>query len=345
MFQEIEGQRPVVVSRNHMDRPRSRLYRWVKPDDWSPTWNYQRSLMAGGVYAGLSSAYYQVHTPCTELLKFYQSPNNFAQLRIFIREIFKMDSFKRGFGSSLAFNSLYGLSFEASRIYLWKDFLGGYPNEPDIVDHSWFKKLATSLLVGLSTCWIPVPFNNVQIRYQQDQILPPEHARGYKNHFHAAYSIATKDGFFPFFRGGLPIMAEKTIQTMCLFFYLDFIKEKCHHIQHYGTDLGGFSDNSMRLIYTSLGVYLGVLHGYPILTLGKMVEQLPLNSKGERFFNNYSEAAWKALGENFNVYSLWHGFHRYLLKVGPPMFLTMWFADVMGLFDILYLEGYVVPAS
>lgn len=343
MFQEIEGQKPIVISRNHMDRIRPPVYRWVQPADWSPAWNYERSLLTGLAYGASSSMFYQFHTPATELATYYQTPNSFTQLRIFTREIFKMESFKRGLGSKLAFYSSYGMAFEGTRFYLWKNLAGGFPHNTQVVDVAWYKKFITALTVGISSMWIPVPFVNIAIRYHQDQILPKELSRGYKGYMDAAFKIAKNDGLFPFFRGGGPMMIEKALQTTGLFFWMDFLKDKLKHMEHWGTDHPGFSQNYLRFLYVSFGTYIGLLYGYPLVVLRNYVEKLPLNSKGEMYFASYSEAIWKGLGDNYEFTGLWSGFHRYLLKCGPPLFLTVWFADVIGLLDQHHPPPFLVP--
>ena len=345
MFQEFEGQKPVVISRNHMDRVRPPVERWMQPADWSPAWNYQRSLMTGIAYGTSASLYFRFHTPTQELLEHYQAPNNLKQLGIFAREVWKMETFMKGLGTKLAFFSLYGAAFEGSRFYMWRNFVGGYPHDPYVVDVAWYKKFITALTVGISTMWIPVPFVNIAVRYEQDKILPKEHARGYRGYLHAAYVIARKDGAFPFIRGGGPIMAEKALQTTGMFFWLDFLRDKLKHTEHFGTDHPGFSETYLRFLYVSFGTYIGLLYGYPMVALKNYVEGLPLNSKGEPYFATYAEAVWKGLGDNFNYNLLWIGFHRYLIKCGPPLFATLWFADRIGLLEQYQVDAILVPDS
>jgi hypothetical protein len=61
------------------------------------------------------------------------------------------------------------------------------------------------------------------------------------------------------------------------------------------------------------------------------VDELPRNSKGQKFLASYSEAFWKYLLDTANGMNLWNGFNRYVAKAGPPLFLTMLFADTLGL--------------
>jgi hypothetical protein len=340
MFQELEGNKPVVISRNHMDRVRAPVNRWMEPPDWSPAWNYQRSLLSGLAFGGAASIYYQFYTPATELLAFYRGPVNLNQLGIFISETLKLESFRTGFLSKLSFYSLYGLTFEASRIYLWRDFNGGYPADSYVVDIAWLKKYLTAFFIGMVTCWIPVPFNNVVLRYNQDKILPKELSRGYKGYFDAAYQIATKDGLFPFIRGSGPLMAEKTLQTTGMFFWMDSLRDKLKHVEKIG-DFPGVNPTTLKFFYIGFGTYMGLLHGYPALALKHYVESTPLNSKGEPFFATYSEGLWKILGDTVNFSFLWSGFHSYLFRAGPPLFATLWFADSMGLLRQYYVEALI----
>jgi hypothetical protein len=343
MFQELEGNRPLVISRNFVDRPRSNMYRWVMPDDWSPAWNFQRSLLTGLSFGVFSSVYYQFHTPVSQLLAFYQFPNSFGQLRIMLSQVFKMDSFQRGLGSSLALQGCSGLTFQTARFYLWRDFAGGYPTDPDTFDIAWGKKAVTAITVGFLTSWIPVPFHNIMIRYEQDRILPAEHSRGYRGYMHTAVQMARHDGFFPFIRSAFPLMAEKTWQTASLFYWTDIIKEKCHHFQHYGSNNGGFSDFTMKTVYLGFGSLFGLIGGYPFVRFREIMEQFPLNSRGEPAFASYSEGFWRLLSEHYNPIQLMSGFWPYVVRCGPPLFLTMWFADSIGLLDIQYRHGVIMP--
>jgi len=201
------------------------------------------------------------------------------------------------------------------------------------------KKMFTAAAVGVATCWIPVPFYNVSIRFQQDKILPKELQRGYKNHLHAAFKIFSKDGIYPFIRSAGPLMTEFGAETFAIFYWLDFFKDKTRPFRNFGTDQPGTSDNFNRLIYVTSGAYLGLFHAYPFRTLRKYVEELPKNSKGELFFKSYSEAFWKALGDAYNLAHLWNGFHRYCTVAMPPLFATLWFADAIGLLDTLELPA------
>ena len=344
MYQEIESQKPIVISRNHI-RPKRRItQRWAKPDDWSPAWNFQCSLITGLTFGVSASIYSQFHTPICEMLRFYQFPNNFAQFRIFMRSVFSMDSFRKESGTRLAFYSLRGLSFESARFYMWKNFAGGYPNDPDVVDVAWLKKIVTAFTVGVATCWIPVPFYNIQMRYEQDKIMPKEVSRGYRGYLHAAYSILKNDGVFPFIRGSGPYLAEKTLQTFGLFFWIDFVRDKLKHFRTFNEYEVGFNENYLRFISISIGVMSGIFYGYPMLMLKEMVEGMPRNSKGELYLETYSEALWKIATENVSVVYLWNGYFKYLTRVGPPLFITCWVADLLGLLEQYEVPGIVLPS-
>lgn len=343
MFQEIEGQRPVIVSRNHNARIRTPIYRWTTPPDWSPAWNYQRSLYAGFTFGVTSALYMQIYEPVRDMLMIYAAPDNFSQLKTFTREVMKMENFKNGFFSKFMFYSAYGLSFEGARWYLWKSFAGGYPHDEHCVDITWAKKLLTSFAVGGLTSWIPVPFHNVAIRFQQDQILPKEFSRGYSNHLSCAYNIIAKDGPFPLMRSAGPIMGEAWAGTFALFFWIDFIKDKLRVIKNYGTDHPGFYDSWCRILYTSFAVYMSLGHAYPFRIMRLWVDELPKNKRGELYFKNYAEAFWKALGDNFTFSQLFNGFHLHLIRAGPPLFAAVWFADVIGLNEQVEFPAVYVP--
>lgn len=343
MFQEFEGQKPIVISRNHMDRVRPRTYRWVAPKDWSPAWNMQMSLISGAASGFFYATYLQAHTPLAEIRKFYLFPGSLEQVRIYLREAYKMESFQTGFGSKLAFYSCFGLTFNASRFYLWRDFAGGYPVDSDTVDIAWYKKFITSAFVGVATCWIPIPFHNIAIRYHQDTILPKELSRGYKGYLHATYNIAVRDGVFPFIRGGGPLLFRHAFETTGMLFWLDFFKDKCRHIKYFGSTNGSFSDTSMRLTYISLGTTIGLAYGYAFESVKKFVELVPKNSKGERYFNNYAEGGMKTLGEYYNILSTFRGFGSHFIRSAPPLFMSLWFADVIGVFDVNAIESVILP--
>jgi hypothetical protein len=331
MYSEIEGQKPVVVSRNHNARIRPALYRWTMPPDWNPVWNRQRSYITGAFSGLVSALYLHAYEPARDILRFYQGPENLTQLKTFVSELVKMENFRQGFLGKLGFYSLYGLSYEASRFYMWHDYAAGFPHEKSSIDVTWPKKFFTSITVGLLTSWIPVPFHNVMMRYRQDQILPTEFKRGYRSPLHAAYTIARKDGLFPFVRSAGPIMAEHTASTFGLFFFLDFFKDKARHLRNFGGDFDQYSDTFLKFVCVSLGTYLSLFHAYPFRSLRLWVEELPTNANGEVLFRNYAEAFWKVMSDDVNMTQLWNGFHRYLARAGPPLFATIWVADGFGL--------------
>jgi hypothetical protein len=334
MFQEFEGQKPIVISRNHMDRTRPKLYRWKAPKDWSPEWNMQMSIMTGAASGLITASYLQIHTPLAELHRFYMFPGSIAQARIFLREAYKSETFQKGFGSRLAFYSTFGLTFNTARFYLWRDLNGGFTVDDKTIDIGFFKKLIASAFVGASTAWITVPFFNVARRYHQDTVLPKEHSRGYRGYMHAAYVIARKDGLLPFTRSSVPLMLQYTLETSGTLFWTDFAKDKCYHLKNYGGPLGGFSDFSMKVGYLSFGTFFGLLYGYSFDSVRKSMEMLPKNAKGETYFANYAEAGMKTLGEYYNIYGAYSGFGKHLLRSGPTMFMTLWFADSLGLLDV-----------
>ncbi|CAG9311988.1 unnamed protein product [Blepharisma stoltei] len=344
MYQEIEGQKPVIIARNHNARTRMIYYRWMTPPNWNPAWNLQQAQLSG-LYFGITKALWnQIYNPASDLLHYYQAPDSLHSLRIFVRQMMKMENFRHEVISGIMFNSAYGLAFQTSRFYLWKDYAGGYPHEFHTVNVDWGKSLITAGAIGLVTCWIPVPFHNVSIRFEQDKILPKEYARGYRNHLHAAITILKKDGMYPFVRSAGPIMGEAFGETLGLFFWTDFWKEKSRHMKHWGTDQPGTPECWLRAAYVSLGVYSGLFMGYPFRLLRHFVEELPKNSKGELFFTNYAEAFWKALSDQFYIAQMWNGFHAYLFKAGVPLFLTTWFADSIGIFDQAVFPAIYVSA-
>mmetsp|Transcript_14171 Transcript_14171/g.14238 ORF Transcript_14171/g.14238 Transcript_14171/m.14238 type:complete len:348 (-) Transcript_14171:34-1077(-) len=343
MYQEIEGQKPVIVARNHNARTRMIMYKWMTPPNWNPAWNFQQAELTG-LYFGITRAlWYQFYAPATDLLRYYQAPDSLRTLGIFTKEVFKMENFRRGFFSSLLFSSTYGLAFQTSRFYLWKDYAGGYAHEHHTVNTDWGKYLLTAAAIGAVTCWIPVPFYNISLRFEQDKILPKEFARGYRNHFQAAFTILSKDGIYPFIRGAGPLMGQAFGETLGLLFFTDFIKEKLRHMRHWGTDFPGTPEAILRAVYVSAGVYAGVFMGYPFLHLKHLVEELPKNSNGELFFKNYAEALWKSLGDTFYIGQMWNGFHGYLARAGVPLFLATWFADSIGIFDQAVFPAVYVP--
>jgi hypothetical protein len=272
-------------------------------------------------------------------------PGSFAQLRIFLREAFKSDTFQQGFGSRLAFYSAFGLTFNSARFYLWRDFNGGYPVDEAVIDVAWFKKLITSAWIGAVTSWIPVPFFNVARRYHQDTILPKEHSRGYRGYLHAAYSIAKNDGLLPFTRSSIPVMMRYSLETAGILFWTDFAKDKCAHFKYFGGTLGSFSDFSMRLLYLSFGTFVGLLYGYSFDSVRKMVELAPRNSKGEPYFASFAEGGMKTIGEYYNIYGAYVGLGKYMLRNGPSVFLTLWFADSLGLLDINRISSVIEQDS
>lgn len=342
MYQEIEGQRPVVISRNHNARARPPIYRWTMPPDYDPAWNQQRSLYTG-LFAGIVGATYaQVSRPVFDLLRFYQAPDNFKQLSLFTKEVVKMDTFRQGFLGRLGFYTAYGLIFETARWTMWKNITCGYPYYRDMINVAFVKHFLTAAAVGALTSWIPVPFHNIMVRYNQDQILPREFARGYKSPLHAAFQIVKQDGLYPLVRSGGPLMAENTLNTMMMFYMVDFLKDKARLLKTQGFDHEMTPDWMMKPIYVFFGAMAGLFSGFGVRSLRMAVEEHPKNAKGELLFGSYAEATWRGLGDSFQIHQLWSGFIPYFCRAGPPLMATIWFADSIGLLDqVVFDPSYV----
>jgi hypothetical protein len=342
MYQEIEGQRPVVISRNHNARARPPIYRWTMPPDYDPAWNQQRSLYTG-LFAGIVGATYaQVSRPVFDLLRFYQAPDNFKQLSLFTKEVVKMDTFRQGFLGRLGFYTAYGLIFETARWTMWKNITCGYPYYRDMVNVAFVKHFLTAGAVGALTSWIPVPFHNIMVRYNQDQILPREFARGYKSPLHAAFQIVKQDGLYPLVRSGGPLMAENTLNTMMMFYMVDFLKDKARVLKTQGFDHEMTPDWMTKPIYVFFGAMAGLFSGFGVRSLRMAVEEHPKNAKGELLFGSYAEATWRGLGDSFQMHQLWTGFVPYFCRAGPPLMATIWFADSIGLLDqVVFDPSYV----
>ena len=150
----------------------------------------------------------------------------------------------------------------------------------------------------------------------------------------AAATILAKDGVYPLVRGAGPLMGEAFMQTTFLFSSIVFLKDKLLPLRSYGFEFdGGMPYTPIKFMFLSGGVFTGMFFSYPFRMLRQMVEELPKNSKGEKFFKTYSEAWWKFRGESFDIISLWNGFNRHLVKAGIPLFGMLWIAESMGLLD------------
>ena len=165
------------------------------------------------------------------------------------------------------------------------------------------------------------------------------------NHFHAALSILKNDGPYPLMRSAGPLMAEFTAQTFGMLFWMDFLKDKFRTGRTFGLDFEPFPNMYIRVICTTAATYLGLIHGFTFKSMRHWVESLPRNSKGELPFNSYAECFWKAMGDTYNVAHLWNGFHRYLMRAGPPLWVSIWVADSLGVFDQPELPAVYLPAD
>jgi hypothetical protein len=113
------------------------------------------------------------------------------------------------------------------------------------------------MFVGAATCWIPVPFHNIERRMAQDAIMPKDIRRGYRNPFTAAIQIAAKDGVYPFIRSAGPLMGENFMNTFCLFFLTEFWYDKYNILLDYGyrMDGAGMPVNWVRFLALFTGVF------------------------------------------------------------------------------------------
>jgi hypothetical protein len=116
----------VIVTRNHNARVRPNVFRWQEPDDYMSGWSLQRSLISGALAGVLSGSIHHIWKPVTDILHFYQAPDNLKQLGTFTSEVLKHEAFRSGYLGTLGMHLAYGLSFHGARLFLWHTIAGGY---------------------------------------------------------------------------------------------------------------------------------------------------------------------------------------------------------------------------
>ena len=62
-------------------------------------------------------------------------------------------------------------------------------------------------------------------------------------------------------------------------------------------------------------------------------------------FISYSEAFGKIIGEYYYVMNLYANFWKYVARVGPPTFIGLWVADLLGIFDKLHYPNAFIEES
>lgn len=60
-------------------------------------------------------------------------------------------------------------------------------------------------------------------------------------------------------------------------------------------------------------------------------------------FRSYSQLLWMTLADSVNFTHMWTGVWRYAIRAFPPLFLTAWFADSLGMIPQNEYHSYIVP--
>lgn len=138
-------------------------------------------------------------------------------------------------------------------------------------------------------------------------------------------------------------MAEFAAQTTFILQFLDFAKDKLELLRFMGGSYEEYNYNVLKVGWTLSAIFMGCVVSKPFNHLRTVVESTPKNRAGERLFTSYAEAWGKYAGEYYSITQLYQGFWRYFWHRAPPLFVSLWVADSLGMFTKLRYPNCYLP--
>lgn len=260
----------------------------------------------------------------------YEVPKNSAQLSIFLKEGFKTPFFFSELRKKLVYGAVQHTLDAGFKISCFHYIFGGTWSPKMIADVNSIKYIACSFYAALLSCWTQYPLDIARKAYYADLTWPEELRKGYRSPLHALFKIPFTEGPLFLFRGGLPICAGNFFGMGWTFFIYAWVKDKSFFLWK----LNEINYSWCKFWILNLSFAIGSIGAQPFFYVKKIMDEAPKCRGGKPFF----ESSYEALKY---VKTRWHdtptkfqqGYWTWMKNHGLILYLTIWFADNMGLMD------------
>lgn len=261
----------------------------------------------------------------------YEWPNSRAEYNIFFKEVFKMNGFWSEMFKKVSFGLVSGGGNMAIKLALWQHIFGGTFSPDEYVDYNMLKNFVPALLVGITTCYLGVPFENARRAYYADKTWPVELRRNYKSPLRALLRIPVEEGPYYLFKGGFPIAMHSFMFWSGFLTMYSWLKNKAYYMWVYND----FGYNYIKTLLLGFSFFFSAMLAYPAYYTREMVDLWPKERGGHCTFNNNYRVCFRWMLDSLEMlyFNFMPGFWMHFLRQGMPTLIALWIADNVGMFS------------
>lgn len=313
--------------------PYASTYIWSRPF-WGPEiyntpfLNLKKTALIASISSCFIESAKHIKIGFNALNYVYEYPKNSLQWSIYIREIFKNPGFFKELFKVLTYGAFQHSLDAGLKLAIFHYTFGGTWSPVKYTDFNGFKPLFMGYLTGFLTGWTSYPLAVARKAYYADLSWPAEVRKGYRSPFHALLKIPFSEGPMFLFRGGLLHWMGNTFGAGPLFFIYIFFMDKFKYLYEYNY----VNYSWMKFIFLNMAFLVSMPFSQSFFTMKEIMDKAPRERGGKTSFNTSGEA-FKYL---YNQYSkttsnFLAGYWRWFKDYGAVLYLTIWFADNLGM--------------
>jgi len=265
----------------------------------------------------------------------YEYPKNSSQWSIYTKEIFSTQSFFSEWRKKLVYGAVQHSLDAGFKVAIWYYIWGGFWAPYSFADANSIRMITFSAIAGFASGWTNYPLAVARKAYYADISWPAEYRKGYRSPLHALLKIPFSEGPLYLFRGGLLHYLGNSISFWWILYTYTFIKDKCSHLYQYN----GINYSLCKFIVLNFSFAVGAVTIQPFFTMKNFMDLYNKERGGNITFkstwdaNKYLKYNYEQLSSNFQP-----GYSRWFRSYGLVLYLTIWYADNIGMMDNVKLD-------
>lgn len=292
------------------------------------------NLRKTAVIAALSGAVVESLAHCRNYFYLfnyvYEYPKNTMQWSIYIREALKTPGFFGELRKKIVYGSVQHSLDAGFKIAMFHYIWGGTWAPKSFCDYNSIKIFFLSFLTGFLSGWTHYPLEVARKAYDADLTWPEEYRKGFRSPLHALLKIPFTDGPLYLFRGGSLHYIGNSIGLGWILFFYTWTMDKFSFVWRYNE----VSYNYCKFLILNAAFGVAVMGSQPFIRMKYLMDEIPRERGGNTTFKSswecfrYLKKNWSIATANL-VTGYWNWFRQY----GAVLYLTIWYADNMGLMD------------
>lgn len=320
---------------------------WIRPT-WAPEilntpyLNMKKTGFIAAASGVFVETYRHVKGRFSVLNYVYEFPKNSQQWSIYLREIPRTQNFYRELFKKISFGCVQHTLDAGFKVAMFHYFFGGTWSPLSYTDGNSIKYLLVSMITGFATAWTNYPLSVARKAYYADLTWPENLRKGYRSPLHALLKIPFSEGPLYLFRGGLlPYLGNSLGYGWILYSFI-WLKDKFFFLWKYNE----VNYSWCKFWILNFSFAISVMGSQPFFTLKEIMDKLPKERGGHKTFNTSYEA-FRFLKLNWDIYNtnLASTYFQWFRKYGIVLYLTIWYADNLGMMDNFRCEQNVLENS